>query len=126
VRLHLRAAEFPFACRRAEAAERFGDVLGRLREHRLHGAMKLNRETRKTRCAFGQCGARDGRQIAREHRRAPHRGDRYLRSGSNRLDHHALERALAQFAHQQADEEVLLGKRSAREQRAKLRGTLGR
>ena len=82
---------------------------GGLREHRLHRPVQRDREAREPRRAFGQRDAGDGAEVAGEHRGAPHVGRRQRGGGGDRVDHHAFERALAQLADEQADQEVLLG-----------------
>ena len=124
--LHARAVELPFERRGAEPRERVADVLRRLGEHRLHRLQQPDREAREPWRARDERRARDRAEVAREHRGAPHVADRHARRGGDRLEHHALERALAQLADQQADEEVLLGARGAGEQLAELPRALAR
>ena len=63
-------------------------------------------------------GAGDGTEIAGEHQRARRTSATGSAGrGSDRIDHHAFERALAQFADEQAQQEVLLGRGGTLEQR---------
>ena len=52
--------------------------------------------------------AGDRRQVAGQHRRAPHARGRHACRARDGLDEHAFERALAQLAEEQPDEKVLL------------------
>ena len=75
--------------------------------------------------AVGQRGAGDRAQVAGEHRGAPHVDRWQAGGGRNRIDHHAFERALAEFADEQAQQKVLLDRGGTLEQRAQLGAALG-
>ncbi len=108
VHLDAGAIELPLEGRLAEPGERVLGIFGRLREHRLKRPEQLHGKACETGRPFAQSGPCDHPEIAREHRRAAHIAGRQLRRLGHRLDHHALERALAQFADQEAEEEILL------------------
>jgi hypothetical protein len=59
-------------------------------------------------------------QLAREHDCPPHLLRRHARSSGDGLDHHSLERALAQVAEEQPGQEPLLGLGRAPEEGGKL------
>ena len=87
-----------------------------LREHRRDGREQREREAREAGGAFAQRGARDRAEAAAYIAARRTSADRHAGRGRDRVDHHALERALAQLADQQADEELLLVGGRAREQ----------
>ena len=70
--------------------------------------------------ALADRGRRHRPELAREHHRPPDLGDGEARGPRDRLHHHALERALAQLAEEEPDEEPLLGLGRAPEQRREL------
>ena len=108
MRLHACAVELPVEGRGAEALERVGDVLGRLREHGLHRLENFERKTRETCLAFGERGFSDCGKAARAHRRRAHPRGRQPRRLRDGIEHDPFERALAQLAQEQAREEILL------------------
>ena len=109
VDLDARAVELPLERRLAEPRERLGDVLGGLRQHRLHRPEQLDRKPREPGRALAE---RRLRPRPRDRPPASPRGALArpaARPPGDRLDHHPLERALAQLADQQAQQKVLLG-----------------
>ena len=71
---------------------------------------------RQAGAAPSQRGSRHRAEIAFVHRRTAHFGRRHAGRGRDRVDHHACERALAQLAHQQPQQEFLLVLGGASEQ----------
>ena len=86
-------------------------------EHRLHRPQQLERDRAQPGRAVGQRDGGDRAEVAAQHQRAADVGARHVRRLRDRVGHHAGERALADVAEQQRDEEALLVLGRAREQR---------
>jgi hypothetical protein len=69
--------------------------------------------------AFRERGSRHPRQPAVHHYRPPHLRQRDFRCLRDGLEHHAFQRPLAQFPHEQVYKELLLIGDSACKQRSK-------
>ena len=96
---------------------------GRLGQHRLDGLERPKDELRQAprRRRRARPRATDA-EVAGEHRRAADAAGRHAGGARDRVDQDAFERALAQLAEQQPDEEILLVARRAAEQLAQQRG----
>ena len=102
--------ELPLDRCRTGRGERGGDV-GR-RATRASAARRDPapcRSPRARRRRRVERGLRRATEVAGEHVRPPHRGDRDARRLGHRVDHHAVERALAQLAAEHLPQQVLLG-----------------
>ena len=108
-----------------ERGQRLGDVGRRLRKHRRDRREHLQAERFETGGAARQRGLRERPEPAGQHRRAPHGGNRQRRGRRDRIDHHARERALAQLADDQSQQEILLRFGRPGEQFAQDTGALG-
>ena len=121
---HSTEASWSRACVAALACggqrQRLGHVGGGLGEHRLHGAEQRQADGVKPALALGQCDRGDAGQIPGQHRGAPHRGQRHPGCLGQRVGDQALQGAVAQFAHEEPAEQVLLGLRGPAEQRPEL------
>ena len=99
------AVELPLHRRRPDRAERLVDV-GRGR--RPASAARTRRPEADRGDAAAPSGrarrARGAAEVARQHRRPPHRRSRHLRGPGDRLGHHPVERALAQLPADQRGE----------------------
>ena len=102
---------------RASAAR---DVLRRLREHRGHRPQRLEAEAIETGGTFPHGDLGDIGEVSCEHRSAPDGRDRHRSCLRDRVRHHAFERALAQLAEEEPDQEPLLGLGRAGEERGEL------
>ena len=120
-----RAVELPLDRGRMDLRERGADVGRGLGEHRLERMADPQAQRREPRLALRQGDRRDGAEVAAEHERAPHRGELDVRRLRDRVGHHARERALAQVAGQQPDEEPLLGLGRAGHEVAEQAAALG-
>ena len=113
VHLHARAVDLPFERRGAELGHRARRCRRPASRASAAPAGAARRRSGRGRprlaFAFGKRHPRDLAEAAGDHRRAAHVGGRQPGGGGDRVEHHALERALAQLADEQADEEVLLG-----------------
>ena len=93
----------------AEPFERVGNAGRGLGEHRPDRTADLERKAVERGAALGQRGGGDGRQIAAQHRRPPHRRRGDVGGLGDRVGHDAEQRALPQLAAEQATQERLLG-----------------
>jgi hypothetical protein len=112
VQLYADAVELGVDADLVELRDRLVDRPRSRREHGQQRPADLQRERRQRRRAATQRGLRHGRDRPGEHRRPPHvrRGD--VGRFRDRVEHHALERALPQLArHQPAQEPLLVGGR---------------
>jgi len=116
VHLDAGAVELVFERRFAQLRERGGDVVRRLREHRLERAEQLQAKPRQPGGALRERGVRHHTQVAREHGRAPHALGIESRRTGHGLDHQSFQRPLTQLADQQAEQEFLLLRGALREQ----------
>ena len=92
------------------AVERRRDVGGRRRQHRLHGPPGHHADGGQRASTPPVSAARGGRpEVAGEHVGPPHRGDRDAGRLGDGVDHHAVERALAQLAAEHPHSSSLLG-----------------
>ena len=106
--LHPDPVELPLQRRGAEALECAGHVVARRGEHRLHRAPDLEPEAGQRVDPTRQSCRRDRADRAAQHRRPAYGSGRDLRGLGDRLEHHALERTLAQLAGEQAAQQLLL------------------
>lgn len=93
----------------AELGERLADRWRGGGEHRLDRAAHLEGERVEGRGAAGERGGGDRAEGAAQHRRTAHPRGGNRGGRRDRLGHHAVERALAQLAGEQPDQEPLLG-----------------
>ena len=107
-----RAVELPLHRRRADAGESVVEVVAGLREHRLDRAQHCEAEPGQPFRALADRGGGHRPDLAREHDRPPDLSGGKVRGFRDRLHHHARERALAQLAEDEPDEEPLLRPRS--------------
>jgi hypothetical protein len=127
VDLDARAIELLFHQRIAGVAERLLQIRRRFSQHRMHGPQQLHREPCERRLTIDDDCARNRREVARHHHRAPQRGRTYTCRLRDRIDHDALERALPQLTVQQSHEKILFGPRGARKKiRQQSRSSPGR
>ena len=96
------------------------------RQHRVHRPEELGGEARELRGSPRQRRPGYAGQVARHHPGPPHRSGGHLRGARHRLDHQPLERALAELAHDQPEEEALLCPRGAGEELTQEALALGR
>ncbi len=108
VDLHARAVELELEGGPVETGQGGADVVGRLGEHGLERLEDLEGEGGQRRLAVAQHGAGDLLQVAGEHERPPHAVPLDAGGAAHRLDHDAVQRALAQLAEDQAHQEALL------------------
>jgi hypothetical protein len=94
-------------------------------QHRLQGAADLEVELAQAGHTGGQGGRGHRAEGAAQHEGPPHLGRRHPGRSGHGLDHHPLERALAQLAGEQPDQEPLLGRGRPREQLAHQPPPLG-
>ena len=110
VNLHPRAVQLRFENRCAAVAfERIGHAGRGLRQHRADRPAHPQGERLQRRRSTGQAGRRDRRQIPAQHRGALHRGGRDACGLGDGVGHDPGQRALAQFAAEQAQQKGLLG-----------------
>ena len=122
VHLDSRSVELPLdRGRRARPRERALEVLRRLREHRLHRPEHRQAKAVEPLLVAAEGRRRDLLQVAGEHRRPPDLGPRDAGRLRDRVEHHALERALTQLAEQQRPQEPLLPLRRTAEELGDLR-----
>ena len=88
------AVELPLDRSRTKSLESALEVVGRLREHRLHRPQDLERERRQLELATAECGFRNVLKAPGEHRRATHCSRCHAGRTRHRVEHHALERPL--------------------------------
>ena len=112
------AVELPLERGLAQLGERLGRAVRAAGQHRQHRPEELHREARERRGALGQRGAGDVRQVARQHHGAAYVIRRQAGRARHRLDHQRVERALAELAHHEAEEELPLVVAEPREQSA--------
>ena len=118
VHLHPRAVELRVDERgRVELGHRGGHVGRRPGEHRGERPPDLEADRGEPVAALGERDRRDRREVAAQRQRAAHRGRGHARGPGHGVGHHARERALAQVAEQQPDEEGLLVRGRPAEQR---------
>ena len=120
VHLEARAVELPLDHGRRDALEGFRHAGSRLGEHRLDGTEELEPEACQAGRALGQRDLRHPLQAACEHRRAANLRGRHACRLRDRLDHDALERALAELAVDDPAKEPLLRLRCAPEELVEL------
>jgi hypothetical protein len=125
VHLHPRAVELPLEGGLAERREGLRRIRRALGEHRRDRLADPEPEPREPRRALAERGHRDRREGAGEHRGAPDLGGGERRCPRDRLDEHALERALAELAQDEPGEEVPLLRARAGEERAEATPPLG-
>ncbi len=116
VDLDPRAVELPVDGGRRDLLQRGGDVRGGAGEHRRERAHDLERDRVEAGAAVGQRDRRHRGEVAVQHQRAAQRGRRDARGLRHRLRHHPGERALAQVAAEQPDQERALLRGRPREQ----------
>ena len=92
------------------SAERVVDRLGRRGQHRLHRLEHREADRLEPGPSLGQRHPTRAADVAAQHHRPPHHGGRHGRGLGDGVGHHALERALAQLAHQQPAQERGLGR----------------
>ena len=100
----------------AQLGERLGHAVRAARQHREHRPEELHREAREPRGSLGQRRAGDVRQVARHHDGPAHVIRREAGRASHRLDHQRVERALAELAHDEAEQKLPLVVAEPREQ----------
>ena len=95
-------------------------------QHRRDRAPDLEPERRqRLRAVLAQRRRGHRAEIAAQHQRPPHRGDRHVRGLGHRVADDRRQRALAQVAEDQRAQERLLGRRRPRQQRGQRRPPRG-
>ncbi len=117
VDLEPRAVDLVLEGSLAETGERFLRVPGRAREHRRDRREQPQREAGEAGRALLEGGAGERAEVGRVHGRAPDVGRREPRRPRDRVGHDAVERALADLAEEQLDEEPAAGLVGGLEQR---------
>ena len=96
------------------------DVVGRLRQHRLHRLEDLNAEPGEAVFAADQGRPGHRSERASHHDGSSYGGARDVRGLCHGINQHGFERALPQLARQQTDDEVLFGAGGSPKERAEL------
>ena len=96
------AVEFPLDRAAAIGFQRFGDRSCGGGEHRQHRSQHLQADGRQPCLTFGEGRGRHAPQVAGQHGRPPHGGDRDVGSCGDGVGHHSLEGALTEVTEQQA------------------------
>jgi hypothetical protein len=116
VHLDTHAVQLVFEGRTAELAQRLLGCLRGLRQHGLQRAKELDAVASERALSAREGRARDLRQRARQHQRAPHGTRADLGCSRHGLCHQALERTLPQLPDHQTSQELLFWLGSALEQ----------
>ena len=118
VHLDPHAVELGLDRRGVDPSERGLEIGAGRGQHRLDRPPDLQPDGRQAGGAEAQRDVGDGPRVAAEHQRTAHGRLGHLRRRRDRVRHHAGQRALAQPAGEQRDEEPLLVRGRARQQRA--------
>ena len=120
VHLHAGAVQLVVERHRAEARQGIIHAVRGLRQHRLHGVERAERELRQSRVGPGQRSPGYRSEAAGHHHGTAHPGRRQSGRARHGVGDHALERALANLTVEQPHQEVLLVGRRPRQQIAEL------
>ena len=106
--LNTGAVHLVFEGRFAEFIERFVDVAGGLREHRLDGPKQLDAVLVEAFAPAFQNGARNRRDVAGHHRGTPHFRERNARRFADTFGHETFQRTLPEFTYEERCQKALL------------------